>query len=314
MTWTIDTNGKLIFNDERFLFSRYSLNVCVSHLWVGERSDLIDYTNLVYSAYDYEEDFFLNFNVPAYFYYGHINLFKFYYRKARPFYSMSNFAIFDVIKAKGNIGLFRPKASYTFRYDTILRDTFFENQEFVHSFSFEMVWVIFPTSIIISILIPSLYLLYSLDDDLDPVLTIKVIGHQWYWSYEFDNWVKLDEVYRISYKFDSNIIPTDMLEFGTKRLLEVDNRLVIPMNLPIRFLVTSGDVLHSWAVPELGIKVDAVPGRLNQVVAYVTCPGIFYGQCSELCGAAHGFMPIVVQAMSVDAYKNNYLFNPEIEF
>jgi len=207
--------------------------------------------------------------------------------------------------------VYLPKTSYAHRHDTILRDAFFESQEFVHSFAFEVVWVIFPTSIIISILIPSLYLLYSLDDDLDPVITIKVIGHQWYWSYEFHNWIELDDIYRISYKYDSNIIDEDMLEIGKKRLLEVDNRLVIPVNLPIRFLITSGDVLHSWAVPELGIKVDAVPGRLNQVVAYVTTSGIFYGQCSELCGPAHGFMPIVVHAMELDFYKLAHIFEQQ---
>jgi len=117
----------------------------------------------------------------------------------------------------------------------------------------------------------------------------------------------MDYVCCVSYKYDSNIIPTEVLEFGTKRLLEVDNRLIIPVKLPIRFLITSGDVLHAWAVPELGIKVDAVPGRLNQVISYITCPGIYYGQCSELCGAAHGFMPIVVHAMSIEDYNNNFL-------
>jgi len=100
-----------------------------------------------------------------------------------------------------------------------------------------------------------------------------------------------------SLKFDSNIILTDELDFGTKRLLEVDKRLVVPLNMTLRFLITSSDVLHAWAVPELGIKMDAVPGRLNQIIAFVTKPGVYYGQCSELCGASHGFMPIVVVGM-----------------
>jgi len=98
----------------------------------------------------------------------------------------------------------------------------------------------------------------------------------------------------VSYKFDSNIILTENLQFGTKRLLEVDKRLIVPINVTLRFLITSGDVLHSWAVPELGLKIDAVPGRLNQIISFISYPGVFYGQCSELCGASHGFMPIVV--------------------
>jgi cytochrome c oxidase subunit 2 len=153
--------------------------------------------------------------------------------------------------------------------------------------------------IIISILIPSLYLLYSSDDALVPVLTFKVLGHQWYWAYEFNNWIQIskeDDLRFVSYEFDSYLIHTDDLELGQKRLLEVDNRLIVPASVPLRFIVTSGDVLHSWAVPELGIKIDAVPGRLNQVITFIIRPGVYYGQCSELCGVSHGFMPIVVVA------------------
>lgn len=181
----------------------------------------------------------------------------------------------------------------------ILSDTLFESQGFKHSTAFEFVWALFPSVIIISILIPSLYLLYSLDEDLDPKLTIKVIGHQWYWSYEFNNWVEVSsQVFDfIGFKYDSMIVQTDELEFGTKRLLEVDKRLIVPVNVTLRFLITSGDVLHCWAIPELGIKIDAVPGRLNQFLSFITYPGVFYGQCSELCGLSHGFMPIVVQGV-----------------
>jgi len=130
----------------------------------------------------------------------------------------------------------------------ILSDTLFESFDFKHSLSFEIIWALFPTSIIVSILIPSLYLLYSLDEDLDPKFTIKVIGNQWYWSYEFANWVEFDDtnnsVY-LNYKFDSNLIPVDDLKFGTKRLLEVDNRLHVPTHITLRFLITANDVLHS---------------------------------------------------------------------
>ena len=125
--------------------------------------------------------------------------------------------------------------------ETVLRDTFLEAHEFKHSTAFEFVWAFFPSVIIISILVPSLYLLYSLDEDLDPKLVIKVIGHQWYWSYEFNNWVEVSsQVFEfISFKYDSMIVQTDELEFGTKRLLEVDKRLVVPVNVPLRFLITS---------------------------------------------------------------------------
>jgi len=103
------------------------------------------------------------------------------------------------------------------------------------------------------------------------------------------------------------LVTFDNLEFGTKRLLEVNNRLVLPINVTLRFLVTAGDVLHSWAVPELGIKIDAVPGRLNQFLAFITRPGVFYGQCSEICGADHGFMPIVIVGVSYDVFVDYLL-------
>jgi heme/copper-type cytochrome/quinol oxidase subunit 2 len=105
-------------------------------------------------------------------------------------------------------------------------------------------------------------------------------------------------------KFDSYLILEEDLPFGTKRLLEVNRRVVLPINVTLRFLVTSGDVLHSWAIPEMGIKVDAVPGRLNQFLTLIRKPGIFYGQCSELCGVAHGFMPIVIHAVSYEEFHN----------
>jgi heme/copper-type cytochrome/quinol oxidase subunit 2 len=181
----------------------------------------------------------------------------------------------------------------------MVQDQFFEVQNFKHSLPFELVWGTFPSIIIWMILLPSLYLLYSLDEPMDPKYNIKVIGHQWYWSYEFDNFVEVENNHFefASFKYNSNIIDDASLKFGTKRLLEVDKRLVVPINVPIRFLIASGDVLHAWALPELGIKIDAVPGRLNQFITFITYPGVFYGQCSELCGVDHGAMPIVVQAV-----------------
>jgi len=117
----------------------------------------------------------------------------------------------------------------------------------------------------------------------------------------------------LSVEFDSSLISENDLVKGTHRLLEVDNRLYLPVGVPIRFLVTSSDVLHSWAVPSLGVKIDAVPGRLNQFVVEIKRPGVFYGQCSELCGPFHGFMPIVVQAISLEDFEDYLVFGEKIE-
>lgn len=169
---------------------------------------------------------------------------------------------------------------------------------FRHNTIFEFICAIFPTIIILLILIPSTLLLYSLDEEIEPLLTFKVIGHQWFWSYEFNNWLFLNKEWqKVSYNFDSCMIIENDLTLGTKRLLEVDKPLFTPVNVPLRFLITSIDVLHSWAVPELGIKIDAVPGRLSHYLALIRRPGVFYGQCSEICGVAHGFMPIVIKAV-----------------
>lgn len=174
---------------------------------------------------------------------------------------------------------------------------------------FEFVWAFFPSCIIIAILIPSIYLLYSSERGIIPQFEIAVIGHQWFWSYEFENWVEVskDNFSYFSFDFESCLILEDDLELGYKRLLEVDNRLVLPTYIGLRFLIMSVDVLHSWALPELGIKIDAVPGRLNQGLAFITRPGVFYGQCSEICGHGHGFMPIVVQAVPYKHFVNYLL-------
>ena len=149
------------------------------------------------------------------------------------------------------------------------------------------------------IAIPSFALLYSLDEVVDPAVTVKAIGHQWYWSYEYSDYSQADDQ---SITFDSYMIPDDDLELGQLRLLEVDNRVVVPVNTHIRVVITAADVLHSWAVPSLGIKCDAVPGRLNQIPLFIKREGVFYGQCSELCGVNHAFMPIVVEAVSLENY------------
>jgi len=167
---------------------------------------------------------------------------------------------------------------------------------FTHNTMLEIVWTVTPALILIVIAIPSFALLYSMDELIDPAITIKAIGHQWYWSYEYSD-------YRYNtINFDSYMIPEEDLEEGQLRLLEVDNRIIVPTDTHIRVLTTSTDVIHSWAVPSLGVKVDAVPGRLNQASMYIQREGVYYGQCSEICGVNHGFMPIVVQAVSTYDY------------
>jgi cytochrome c oxidase subunit 2 len=183
-------------------------------------------------------------------------------------------------------------------------DDFLTVQSFKHSSRLEYVFAAFPTIIIIYILVPSLFLLYSLDEDLDPKMTIKVIGHQWFWNYEYELYADDLNGTFVLYNdsFDSVLVQESELKFGAKRLLEVDKRLVLPINVTLRFVITSTDVLHSWSIPEMGIKVDAVPGRLNQFISLINRPGIFYGQCSELCGVAHGFMPIVIHAVPYEIF------------
>jgi len=141
-----------------------------------------------------------------------------------------------------------------------------------------------------------------LDELIDPSITIKVVGHQWYWSYEYSDYATLD--IGSSLNFDSYMVATNDLVSGSFRLLEVDNRVVVPVNTHIRILVTAADVLHSWAVPSFGVKVDACPGRLSQASLFLKREGVFYGQCSEICGVNHGFMPIVVKSVSVDQYTS----------
>nr|ULQ69099.1 cytochrome c oxidase subunit 2 [Cyperus difformis] len=173
-------------------------------------------------------------------------------------------------------------------------------QRIVHGTTIEIIWTIFPSIILMFIAIPSFALLYSMDEVVvDPAVTIKAIGHQWYWTYEYSDYNSSDEQ---SLTFDSYMIPEDDLELGQLRLLEVDNRVVVPAQTHLRMIITSADVLHSWAVPSLGVKCDAVPGRLNQTSILIQREGVYYGQCSEICGTNHAFMPIVVEAVSLKDY------------
>nr|QNJ33306.1 cytochrome c oxidase subunit II [Elaptus simulator] len=154
----------------------------------------------------------------------------------------------------------------------------------------EIIWTVLPAATLIFIALPSLRLLYVLDEVNAPLITVKAIGHQWYWSYEYSDMKKIE--------FDSYMIPIDEMKPFNFRLLDVDNRVVVPYQSQIRILVTSADVIHSWTIPSLGVKIDATPGRLNQASFTISRPGLFYGQCSEICGANHSFMPIVVESIS----------------
>ena len=168
-------------------------------------------------------------------------------------------------------------------------------QRIVHGTTIEILWTIFPSIIPMFIAIPSFALLYSMDEVVvDPAMTIKAIGHQWYRTYEYSDYNSSDEE---SLTFDSYTIPEDDLELGQSRLLEVDNRVVLPAKTHLRIIVTPADVPHSWAVPSSGVKCDAVPGRLNQISILVQREGVYYGQCSEICGTNHAFTPIVVEAV-----------------
>lgn len=172
-------------------------------------------------------------------------------------------------------------------------------EKIIHGTLIEIVWTVTPSLILVLIAVPSFALLYSLDEVVDPAVTVKVIGHQWYWSYEYSDYSDTDTP---SIAFDSYMIPDEDLELGQLRLLEVDNRVVVPVNTHVRAVITAADVLHSWAIPSLGVKCDAVPGRLNQIPLFIKREGVFYGQCSELCGVNHAFMPIVIEAVPLDTY------------
>nr|AMW68088.1 cytochrome c oxidase subunit II [Mucroberotha vesicaria] len=172
----------------------------------------------------------------------------------------------------------------------------FTNRFLLEGQTIEIIWTILPAITLIFIALPSLRLLYLLDEIDNPSITLKTIGHQWYWSYEYSDFLNVE--------FDSYMIPTNELEMNGFRLLDVDNRTMLPMNTQIRILVTAADVLHSWAVPSLGVKIDATPGRLNQTSFFITRPGLFYGQCSEICGANHSFMPIVIESIPMNNFIN----------
>nr|AAQ01635.1 cytochrome c oxidase subunit II [Percus plicatus] len=166
----------------------------------------------------------------------------------------------------------------------------------------EVVWTILPAITLVFIALPSLRLLYLLDEISNPSMTLKSLGHQWYWSYEYSNFKNLE--------FDSFMTPINEMKNNNFRLLDVDNRVVLPFNTQIRILVTAMDVIHSWTIPALGVKIDATPGRLNQTNFLMNRAGLFYGQCSEICGTNHSFMPIVIESVPTDTFIS-WIFNME---
>nr|YP_011032068.1 cytochrome c oxidase subunit II [Carinata recurvata]WRH31298.1 cytochrome c oxidase subunit II [Carinata recurvata] len=160
----------------------------------------------------------------------------------------------------------------------------------------ELIWTIFPAFMLIFIALPSLRILYLLEEIDLPSLTIKSIGHQWYWSYEYSDFNQVE--------FDSYMKPMSDFSVDDFRLIEVDNSLVLPFNTNIRMLFTSMDVIHSWTIPSLGVKVDCSPGRINQSMININRPGIYFGQCSEICGSNHSFMPIRLESINMNSFIN----------
>jgi len=174
---------------------------------------------------------------------------------------------------------------------------------YAHNPLIETIWTIIPTLILLAIIIPSFALLYLIDEIHDPMLTLKAIGRQWYWSYEYTDfmasnlWAAQDDII-----FDSYMDP-DFDDSETFLFLKTDTEVYLPVHSSIRILVTSSDVIHSWAVPALGMKVDACPGRLNQINLYISSTGVYFGQCSELCGINHAFMPICIVALPLNSFN-----------
>nr|YP_010349787.1 cytochrome c oxidase subunit II [Cassianeura bimaculata]UOH96529.1 cytochrome c oxidase subunit II [Cassianeura bimaculata] len=162
--------------------------------------------------------------------------------------------------------------------------------------SIELIWTVLPALMLIFIALPSLKILYMIEETNNPMITIKAVGHQWFWSYEYSDFKKIE--------FDSYMKPTNDLELNEFRLLETDNRLILPFKTQVRILMTSSDVIHSWTVPSLGVKVDCSPGRINQGNIMMNRPGLFFGQCSEICGSNHSFMPIVLESVNSNTFIN----------
>jgi cytochrome c oxidase subunit 2 len=166
---------------------------------------------------------------------------------------------------------------------------------FTHNTTVEVLWTVIPVIILVVIAVPSFKLLYKADSIAEAEMTLKVTGNQWYWSYEYTDHNGL--------AFDSYLLEGEDLPKDALRLLTVDEKVVLPVDTDIRIIVTATDVLHNWAMPAFGIKIDTIPGRLRETWVRITKEGTFYGQCSELCGARHAYMPIQVEAVSKEKFN-----------
>nr|QJT78394.1 cytochrome c oxidase subunit II [Takecallis taiwana]UTU35087.1 cytochrome c oxidase subunit II [Takecallis taiwana] len=156
----------------------------------------------------------------------------------------------------------------------------------------ELIWTTLPPIILIFIALPSLHLLYLMDEIKSPIMTIKIFGHQWFWSYEYSDFFNIE--------FESYML--NSMEKNNFRLIEVDNKTIIPYKFNIRLLISSDDVIHSWTIPSLAIKMDAIPGRMNQINLFMNRPGLYFGQCSEICGINHSFMPIQIESINLNKF------------
>nr|WCB99518.1 cytochrome c oxidase subunit 2 [Meteorus sp. 1 XHS-2023a] len=172
-----------------------------------------------------------------------------------------------------------------------LKTNSFINLNILHNQMVEMIWTVIPVVLLFFMAVPSLKLLYYVEEIFSPYMSLKILGHQWYWSYEYSDFLNIN--------FDSFMSSSNLSDF---RLLDVDNRLILPFMFKIRSLVASMDVIHSWAMPSMGVKIDATPGRINQFILIMSRPGLFFGQCSEICGVNHSFMPIVIESIDLMSF------------
>ena len=188
------------------------------------------------------------------------------------------------------------------------------NSKFVHSKELEIIWTSVPALILLLLSTPSFTLLYAMDEIAEPELSLKILGHQWFWSYEISDFNSCQSKDQ-SLKYVCYMMVLDGLpktKQGYFRLLETNKRVILPTNTHLRLLVTAADVLHSWTIPSFGIKVDACPGRLNQLNLFIKRVGVFFGQCSEICGVNHGFMPIVVVSLPTLQFHNYVMTKLEL--
>nr|QNO35879.1 cytochrome c oxidase subunit II [Hormaphis betulae] len=168
----------------------------------------------------------------------------------------------------------------------------FINIKIMENQMIELIWTTIPPIILIFIAMPSLHLLYLMHEIKSPIMTIKIFGHQWFWSYEYSDFNNIE--------FESYMI--NNLNKENFRLIEVDNKTIMPFKFNIRLLISSSDVIHSWTIPSLPIKMDAIPGRMNQINLFMNRPGLYFGQCSEICGINHSFMPIQIESININKF------------